>query len=86
MKKSCEAGIKVFDYGRSKQGTGSYSFKKNWGFEPRPLHYQYYLVKAKQVPNVSPTNPKYRLMVNTWRRLPLVMANAFGPMISSRLA
>ncbi len=85
MRRSCEAGIGVFDYGRSKQGTGSYSFKKNWGFEPQPLNYQYHLVKAKDVPNVSPANPKYRLLVNTWRRLPLAMANAFGPIIASKL-
>ena len=36
MRRSCERGLQVFDYGRSKQGTGSYSFKKNWGFEPQP--------------------------------------------------
>jgi len=86
MKRSCEQGIRLFDYGRSKQGTGSYSFKKNWGFEPKPLHYEYHLVRAKAVPNVSPTNPKYKLMVNAWRRLPLSMANVVGPMISSKLA
>jgi lipid II:glycine glycyltransferase (peptidoglycan interpeptide bridge formation enzyme) len=34
MRRSCERGLKVFDYGRSKLGTGSYAFKKNWGFEP----------------------------------------------------
>ena len=32
MRISCEQGIRTFDYGRSKIGTGSYSFKKNWGF------------------------------------------------------
>ena len=35
MRRACERGTRVFDYGRSKQGTGSYAFKKNWGFEPR---------------------------------------------------
>ena len=40
MRRACARGLKVFDYGRSKQGTGSYSFKKNWGFEPTPLHYE----------------------------------------------
>ncbi|MDH3636991.1 MAG: FemAB family PEP-CTERM system-associated protein [Gammaproteobacteria bacterium] len=85
MKRSCEAGIRVFDYGRSKLGSGSYSFKKNWGFEPKSLNYQYHLVKAKNIPNVSPINPKYRLMVNAWRRLTIGMANVLGPMISSKL-
>ena len=58
MRRSAERGIRVFDYGRSKVGSGSYSFKKNWGFEPEPLPYQYRLVKAQSVPNVSPNNPE----------------------------
>ncbi len=31
MRRACERGIKLFDYGRSKIGTGPYAFKKNWG-------------------------------------------------------
>ncbi len=46
MERACQSGVEVFDYGRSTAGTGPYSFKKNWGFEPQPLYYQYYLVKA----------------------------------------
>ena len=39
MRRAAEQGIKVFDYGRSKIDTGSYRFKKHWGFEPEPLFY-----------------------------------------------
>ena len=85
MKRSAERGIRVFDYGRSKVGSGSYSFKKNWGFEPEPLPYQYRLVKAHDVPNVSPTNPKYRLLIEGWRRLPLPLANRLGPVLARNL-
>jgi FemAB-related protein (PEP-CTERM system-associated) len=81
MRYSCERGLRVFDYGRSKQGTGSYSFKKNWGFKPVALHYQYYLVKAHEIPNISPTNPKFRLLVNAWKRLPLPVTQMIGPLI-----
>jgi len=81
-RRSCERGIRVFDYGRSKVGTGSYSFKKNWGFEPQPLHYQYYLVRSSGIPDVSPKNPKYRLLIATWKRLPLPVANLLGPAIA----
>ncbi len=38
---------RLFDYGRSKRGTGSFDFKKNWGFEPQPLQYEYLLVKGQ---------------------------------------
>lgn len=85
MRHSCERGLKVFDYGRSKQGTGSYSFKKNWGFEPSPLYYEYYLVKASQMPDISPMNPKYRLFINGWKRLPLSVTQVLGPLIARNL-
>lgn len=86
MRSACEAGMKWFDYGRSKVDTGSYSFKKNWGFEPAPLHYEYHLVKARSVPNRNPNNPKYEMAVNAWRYLPLPVANTVGAWISPYLA
>lgn len=85
MKQSGEAGIKYFDYGRSKEGAGSYSFKKNWGFVAEPLFYEYYLVKSKSIPEVNPNNPKYKVFIDIWRRLPLSIANFIGPYISRSL-
>jgi FemAB-related protein (PEP-CTERM system-associated) len=81
MRRSCARGLKVFDYGRSKQGTGSYSFKKNWGFEPTPLHYEYCLYKRDGVPQNNPNNAKYQLLIKTWRRMPIAWANWLGPFI-----
>ena len=72
-------GVRVFDYGRSKKGTGSYSFKKNWGFEPTPLHYEYHLVRDRAMPDVNPANPKYRLFIQLWQRLPYPVTLALGP-------
>lgn len=85
MRRSCARGIKVFDYGRSKVGSGSWSFKKNWGFEPTPLHYEYRLYKRDAIPQNNPNNPKYKLMIATWRRLPLWVANRLGPLIVRNL-
>jgi FemAB-related protein (PEP-CTERM system-associated) len=85
MSRAAERGIRIFDYGRSKQGAGSYSFKKNWGFEPQPLHYEYHLVKASEMPEVNPNNPKYRYFIETWKRLPLPVANALGPILARNL-
>jgi FemAB-related protein (PEP-CTERM system-associated) len=81
MRRACERGIRVFDYGRSKRGTGSFDFKKNWGFEPQPLCYEYLLVKGKRVPEHNPLNPKYSLFIKLWQRLPLPLANLIGPHI-----
>ena len=81
MRQSCARGIRVFDFGRSKQGTGSFAFKKNWGFEPTPLHYEYRLYKRDAVPQNNPSNAKYRLLIEAWRRLPIGLANRLGPLI-----
>ena len=85
MRRSCARGLKVFDYGRSKQGTGPYAFKKNWGFEPTPLNYEYRLYKRESVPQNNPSNAKYKLMIETWRRLPLGVANWLGPFVVRHL-
>lgn len=85
MRRSCERGVRLFDYGRSKQGTGSYSFKKNWGFEPEPLYYEYHLVRATDMPNISPTNPKYKLFIELWSKLPLGLSRSLGPYLAKYL-
>ena len=85
MRRACERGYKVFDYGRSKRGTGSFDFKKNWGFEATPLHYEYKLINADGIPQNNPLNPKYRLLIATWRRLPIKVANWLGPHIVKHL-
>jgi FemAB-related protein (PEP-CTERM system-associated) len=81
MRRACARGLTLFDYGRSKQGTGPYSFKKNWGFEPQPLHYEYRLYKRDAVPQNNPSNAKFKLMIQTWRRLPIGFANWLGPFV-----
>ena len=63
-------GARVFDYGRSKPDTGSFSFKKHRGSEPQPLYYEYHLVKARAMPNLSPTNPRYRLFIESRKHMP----------------
>ena len=79
MRRACERGVKVFDYGRSKRGTGPYDFKRNWGFEPAPLAYEYCLYRRDSIPENNPLNPKYRALIAVWRRLPIRVANAIGP-------
>jgi FemAB-related protein (PEP-CTERM system-associated) len=78
-------GCTLFDFGRSKVGSGAFAFKRNFGFEPTPLHYEYYLRGRDTLPDASPNNPKYRLMIALWSRLPLPVANALGPFVSRYL-
>ncbi|HEX6794069.1 MAG TPA: FemAB family XrtA/PEP-CTERM system-associated protein [Casimicrobiaceae bacterium] len=81
MRRSGEAGVRWFDYGRSKRDSGSYDFKRNWGFEPSPLSYEYRLLKRSHVPQNNPANARYSTLIAVWRRLPRPLVNAIGPMI-----
>jgi FemAB-related protein (PEP-CTERM system-associated) len=81
MRHAARRGARVFDFGRSKFGTGSFDFKKNWGFTPEPLHYQYQVRPGRAIPDHNPLNPKYRLLIAAWKRLPLAVANLLGPPI-----
>lgn len=85
MEHAREKGCTSFDFGRSKAGTGAFSFKKNWGFEPTPLTYEFYLPEGAEMPDINPLNPKYQLMIKTWKKLPLWAANRIGPFISKNL-
>ena len=81
MRHAAARGCRLFDYGRSKVGTGAFSFKKNWGFTPEPLPYRFCLAPGTAIPDHNPLNPKYRLFIAAWKKLPLPVANLIGPAI-----
>jgi FemAB-related protein (PEP-CTERM system-associated) len=85
MERARERGARVFDFGRSKRGSGSFEFKAHWGFEPEPLSYEYLLIKARGMPNLSPTNSKYARLIGLWRRLPVPLTCVIGPPIARYL-
>jgi hypothetical protein len=74
-----QKGIRVFDFGRSKKGTGSYAFKTQWNMTEEPLHYGVHLVRRKTVPNFSPVNPKFERATRIWQKLPAWLTTAVGP-------
>jgi len=76
-----EHGYHTFDFGRSKRGTGAHAFKARWGMKEVPLAYQYHLVKARELPNVSPANPRYQRLIRAWQKLPLPLTRLIGPRI-----
>lgn len=83
-------GYDYFDFGRSTRGAGTYHFKKQWGARPLQHHWYYYTPSADKstkphLPALNPQNPKYRLAVSAWKRLPLFVANTLGPHIVRNL-
>ncbi|MEM8919522.1 MAG: FemAB family XrtA/PEP-CTERM system-associated protein [Pseudomonadota bacterium] len=85
MNHARDKGCQKFDFGRSKIGTGAWSFKKNWGFEPKPLSYAVRTADGEEARDVNPMSPQYRLQVALWQRLPLSIANRLGPIIARGL-
>lgn len=85
MRRAAAIGYRRFDFGRSKAGTGPFAFKKNWGFEPSWLEYEYWVRPGTALPEKHPLNPKYALFIAAWKRLPLPVANALGPLLIRNL-
>lgn len=79
-------GCKVFDFGRSKVGSGAFAYKKNWGFEPQALEYATWCAEGVAARNIDPTSESYSAKIALWRRLPLSIANRIGPHIARGLA
>jgi FemAB-related protein (PEP-CTERM system-associated) len=85
MRRAALRGYRQFDFGRSKVGTGAFAFKKNWGFEPEWLEYEYYLRPGTEMPEKNPNNPKFSMLISLWKKLPLPLANFLGPFLISGL-
>lgn len=82
---SCVRGCRWFDMGRSEEGSSVLKFKRNWNPEVIRLSYNYHLRKLKKLPYLDPRNPKYRLPIAVWRRLPLFLTRSLGPRLISGL-
>jgi FemAB-related protein (PEP-CTERM system-associated) len=78
---SCNEGYRCFDFGRSKRGTGSFAFKSGWSMQMIDLPYRYHLVRAKEVPHLSPIDSKFRLPVSMWQKLPFPITKVLGPRV-----
>jgi len=76
-----DRGFEVFDFGRCSEGGGTFHFKKQWGAQPVQLHWDYVLPEREALPSLNPQNPRFRLLIAAWRRLPVWCANRLGPRI-----
>ncbi|MBW0146448.1 FemAB family PEP-CTERM system-associated protein [Marinobacter sp. CAU 1620] len=76
-----EQKFSVFDFGRCTEHAGTYRFKQQWGAHPIALYWDYVLPNDKRLPELNPNNPKFRLLIAAWRKLPVWVANRLGPRI-----
>ena len=76
---ACSRGCRVFDFGRSTRDSPTHQFKKQWGAEPVDLYWNYWLEGGGELPRINPENPKYRLAIAAWQRMPLWATRWIGP-------
>jgi hypothetical protein len=74
-------GARVFDFGRSKKGTGAYDFKCHWGFEPEPLRYRVYAPNGAPVLGHTASDGRVQTLQRVWQHLPLAVTKLLGPHI-----
>lgn len=85
IQRAIERGSSRFDFGRSSWDSGTFRFKKQWGAEPVPMHWHYWLAQGGEMPGLTPSNPKYALAISAWKKLPVWLANTLGPMLVKNL-
>lgn len=78
---ACEQGYSVFDFGRSTFGESTYKFKEQWGAKPVQLYWHYWLRRGGEIPDITPGNPKYKLAIECWKKLPVSITRILGPPI-----
>jgi FemAB-related protein (PEP-CTERM system-associated) len=81
----CAHGCKRFDFGRSSVDSGTYNFKRQWGAEPMQLYWQVLSKNGNHNGHLSADDPKYRVILEAWRRLPLAFTKFLGPHIRKYL-
>jgi len=81
LKFAIESEYGYFDFGRSSRESGTFRFKKQWGAQPKQLYWHYWLAEDTELPQLNPDNPKYALLINIWKRLPVRITRWLGPMI-----
>lgn len=85
MRHARARGCARFDFGRSKTGSGAWSFKRNWGFEAEPLSYASWTAPGAERRDADPTSAKHAARIALWKALPLPLANRLGPPIARGL-
>ena len=78
---ACEQGYRIFDFGRSTEGSSTFKFKAQWGAQPIRHYWHYHLEAGDELPHLNPQNPKFHLAIQLWRRLPLRLSRMLGPAI-----
>jgi FemAB-related protein (PEP-CTERM system-associated) len=81
LRLAADKGYRTFDFGRSSVGSGPHRFKLQWSTQEVPLYWHYWLSKGDHLPELNPDNPKYRMAIWLWQKLPVAITKWIGPRI-----
>jgi lipid II:glycine glycyltransferase (peptidoglycan interpeptide bridge formation enzyme) len=81
IRDACQRGFRRFHLGRSTSQSGGEEFKRKWNGESKQLYWYFYRPDGGEMPELNVDNPKYRLAINAWRRMPLWATRRIGPWI-----
>jgi serine/alanine adding enzyme len=79
---ACTRGCRSFHLGRSTAESGSEDFKRKWNAESQQLYWYFHMPGGGPMPAVNVDNPKYKLAIAAWRRMPAWMVRTLGPRIA----
>ena len=83
---ACDRGYRVFDFGRSSPGEGTYRFKEQWGAVPAPLFWQYISLDGTMPDPDGLGKARFAAATRIWRKLPLSMTRILGPRIRKHIS
>jgi len=84
LKQLSDDNITEFDFGRSSYGEGTFKFKQQWGAQSVALDWQTIDLATSQVAKSTNQTGRGKLRViveSIWRKLPIQVTMALGPMI-----
>ena len=86
LEEGCARGLRELDYCRNRSDSGAAQFKRSLHLRETPLAYQYYLPDGHALPQRHPSNHRYQLVIQAWKRLPLRLTQWWGPALVRYLA
>jgi FemAB-related protein (PEP-CTERM system-associated) len=83
---ACDHGYRVFDFGRSTPGEGTYKFKEQWGAVPAPLHWHCISLDGRPPTAERTGEVPLRMAARCWRKLPVGVTKIIGPRIRKHIS
>nr|WP_319395725.1 GNAT family N-acetyltransferase [uncultured Desulfobacter sp.] len=76
---ACSLNLDMFDMGRSSKGAPTFRFKQQWGPKQTPLSWYTWAGDRRRAPAET-------LVINSWKKLPLGVANLAGPRVRKHIS